>query len=236
MDTQFLIDNRNKELWESLNKTHDCSISFVNHTNEYGCFTKGKTAVIYVPESNKQPDSFTHELLHIFLKQKEVFIGGGLKRSIASSNTLNNIYSEALLDHMGNCFDHIKMLPLYLELGFSRESFLLDFEQDKCKESEIKALKKKFKIGLSYNSKAIDFFIGKIFAIKACPNEKIDYELKLEKLKMINKSLFEINNNVIENWKKVDIEDDDIMAYNYNDVIIEYTNEMEEWAKNRRIK
>ena len=91
MDTQFLIDNRNKELWESLNKTHDCSISFVNHTNEYGCFTKGKTAVIYVPESNKQPDSFTHELLHIFLKQKEVFIGGGLKRSIASSNTLNNI-------------------------------------------------------------------------------------------------------------------------------------------------
>ena len=53
---------------------------------------------------------------------------------------------------------------------------------------------------------------------------------------MINKSLFEINNNVIENWKKVDIEDDDIMAYNYNDVIIEYTNEMEEWAKNRRIK
>ena len=63
MKTQFLIDDRNKELWDSLSKIHDCSISFVNHTNEDGCFTKDKTAIIYVPESKKQPNSFTYELL-----------------------------------------------------------------------------------------------------------------------------------------------------------------------------
>ncbi len=236
MNTENLIDSRNRELWENLNKTHDCSISFVNHTNEYGCFTKGKTAIIYVPESDKQPDSFTHELLHIFLKQKEVFIGRGLKRSITSSIILNKLYSEALLEHMGNCFDHIKILPFYLDLGFSRESFLLDYEEDKCKESEIKSIKNNFKIGLSYNSKAVDFFIGKIFAIRACPNEEINYKPKLEQLKAINQSLFEINNKVIDNWKKVDIENDDILAYKYNDVLFEYTNEMEEWAKSKRIK
>lgn len=128
------------------------------------------------------------------------------------------------------------MLPFYLELGFNRDSFLLDYEQDKCTDSEMKSIKKYLKSGLSYNSKAIDLFIGKVFAIRACPNEKIDYEPKLEQLKKINSSLFEINNKVIENWKKVDIEDEDILAYNYNDVLFEYTNEMEEWARNKRIK
>ena len=69
------------------------------------------------PKNRICADSFTHELLHIYLRSKGVFIGARLKRKLQSSKTLSIIYSEPLLEHLGNCLDHIKMLPIYLELG-----------------------------------------------------------------------------------------------------------------------
>jgi len=137
MEIDELIDDNNKHLWKSINETHNCRIQFVNDRNEYACFTKNRSVTFYVPELNKNSAPFTHELLHVFLRQKKIFIGASLKRSVSSSTSLRKIYSERLLEHMGNCFDHIKMLPYYLDMNYERKLFLYEYHVNKCSSEEL---------------------------------------------------------------------------------------------------
>ena len=97
-------------------------------------------------------------------------------------------------------------------------------------------LKQNYKFGQLYNSKAIDLFIGKYFAIRACPNDSIDYSDKLDELKIIDERLFEINKNAIDFWVKLDIEEDDILADSYRDVLDVYLKNMKKWLLNKDIR
>src|SRR5690554_7181215 len=81
--SQF-IDKRNSELWNSLNSKFNIRIQ-QSENREYSCFTKNNDAIIFVDENNICKDSFTHELLHIHLKDKEFFLGSSLKLTIAQS-------------------------------------------------------------------------------------------------------------------------------------------------------
>ncbi len=106
MDTNGLIDNRNLELWNSLRMVHDIEIRKEKRP-DYLAFSKNSKTIIFVPFDNVDPASFTHELLHIYLRTKKVFIGGGLTVSIKESEKLSRIFSDNLIDHIGNCLDHI---------------------------------------------------------------------------------------------------------------------------------
>jgi len=126
MDTNGLIDNRNLELWNSLLTIQDIEIRREKRP-DYLAFSKSGKTIIYVPIDYLDTASFTHELLHIYLRTKEVFIGGRLTLSIKESEKLSKIFSDNLIDHFGNCLDHIKMLPEFLNLGYNERDFLSDF-------------------------------------------------------------------------------------------------------------
>lgn len=230
-----LIDSRNESLWNELNSFYSINVITENNRTEYGCYSKGKISTIYVPLNNKNPAFFTHELLHLLIRKKDVFIGAALQRGLVASSSLKRIYSLKLIEHIGNCLDHIKMLPIYLELGYNKNLFLSDFQIDKCPEKDLINIERNFKSWWIYNGSAIDAFIGKHFAIKACPNAQINYRPKLERLKKINQELFTINQNIFDNWGKVDINEQDILAFNYNDVAIAYQDAMENWVRGKQI-
>ena len=170
-----LLDNRNSTLFKELEKNYTIKIELVNDTMKYECYSINNNSIIYVPESNICADSFTHELLHVYLRSKGIFIGARLKRKIQSSKKISIIYSEPLLEHIGNCLDHIKILPIYLELGFDRNKFLIDYDTKKCTNQEVEQIKKYWKQGLINNAQVIEFYLEKYFAIKACPNIDFDY-------------------------------------------------------------
>jgi len=235
MNTKGLVDSRNKDLWDLINKEYTCSIEYITDTQEYGCFTKNNTAILYVPKSSINPDSFTHELLHIYIRMKQVFIGSSLKSNITSNPRLNKFYSLPLIEHIGNCLDHIKMLPLYLAMGYKRELFIQDYNLTKCSNEEIQNLQNYFQFGPSYNGSAIDLFIGKIFAIRACPNNEIDYRSKLIALKKINSALFEINQNLIDDWIQLDIDVNDPLELGYIGLVLDYCDRMNEWCTGKII-
>ena len=89
MMIEGLIDNRNSELFKELSKNYEIEVELVHHTNEYGCYSINNSSTIYVPESNICADSFTHELLHIYLRSKEIYIGSRIKRIIQPSIALS---------------------------------------------------------------------------------------------------------------------------------------------------
>ena len=113
------IDERNVELWNQLNEDYNIEVE-PSFNNEYSCFTQNDKAVIYVDFQNISKDSFTHELLHIYLKHKEFYLGSSLKLTLQQSNILRKYLSENLLEHIGNCLDHLKMFKIYNDLGFDK--------------------------------------------------------------------------------------------------------------------
>lgn len=97
-------------------------------------------------------------------------------------------------------------------------------------------IKSNWKIGLNYNSKAVDFYLGKFYAIHACPNKTWEYNENLKELQSINNHLFKINNKFLERWSNMNMDSDDILEDNYIIIGGDYIEEMEDWVKNKSFK
>jgi hypothetical protein len=228
-----LIDFRNEKLWTEL-KEH-FNITFEESQNgEYSCYTQNDDVTFYYVKSNLCIDSFTHEMLHVYLRMNDCFIGGGLKNTINQSKILTSILSFELIEHMGNCLDHIKMLPIYLNMGFDREKFILDYHDHKCSNEELKFLKKNYKISKKVNPVAVDLYFGKFFAIKADPNNSFDYSSQLSVLKKIDPLLFQISERMIDFWNEIKIENRQIIDDNYHSVLFEYYENLKKWISKTR--
>lgn len=182
IDVNKFLDKRNIPIWDAVSQSFEIKIA-PSLNNEYSCYSKNSEATIYVDAKNICVASFTHELLHLYLKVKGIFIGAGFSNQVAASRTLSRIFSGALLDHIGNCLDHIKMFEIYDALGFDSTKFILDFDSHKCSNSEVSNLKKNYKKGNNYNTVAVDFYIGKFIAIHADFNDDLDYDSCLTELK-----------------------------------------------------
>jgi hypothetical protein len=225
-----LIDNRNNALWTDINK--NCKVSFKKAIQpEYAVYQQSKKVTFYINEDNLSVSSFTHELLHVYLSLKGLHISGGLKNRIMTDEFFSLLFSYNLLEHMGNCLDHAKILPIYLELGFEKEKFITDFDVFKCTDTEINELERYYRIFNKINTNAVDPYIGRLISIIADPNENFDYVQYLLRLKNIDSKLFEVINNLFVNWKKVKIENRTFLDDDYTDVLNVFVEELKTWKR-----
>lgn len=227
-----LIDKRNEKLWNDLNKTHSINVELSVYPN-YACESFENNSTILIPKDNICIDSFTHELLHILIRQKELYFGSSLENLIRGNEILNRILSDNLIEHFGNCIDHIKMLPIYLELGFDKKKFINDYDINKCTKAEIKQLKENFRSGRSYYGKAVDFYIGKYIAVKADPKEHITYSKSLNELKKLDSNLYAILNKCIDDWKKMPLEKINFWDDDYHSISYEFYDSLNEWTNGK---
>lgn len=237
MTTEGLIDERNIELWTLL--TNNFDIEIVKEIREdYLVYSIDNKATIYIPVDNINSSSFTHELLHVFLRLKHIFIGAGLTMSVKGNSILSRILSDKLLEHIGNCLDHIKILPLYLDLGYENSDFISDFDTNKLPDSEILNIKRNYCTTINfkkyYSKSAVDYFIGKFFAAVACPNEDFNYKEQLSRLKKIDTELFEILEFFVIEWRNFDL-DDDSPLNSYHTIEYDFVCNLESWAKKKTI-
>ena len=156
--------------------------------------------------NNICPASFAHELLHIQLKVKKVFIGSELTIYLKGMPRLNRMFPDALLEHIGNCLEHVRMFPDYLKLGYESKDFISDYSENKLTDAELMELKLYYKSNRVYSITAISQFIGKYFAAKACPNETHDYANRLEELRKVDRKLYTVLDNFMNAWLKLNIE------------------------------
>lgn len=229
-----LLDARNEALWKQLNENYTIELK-PSLNGEYGCYSQGKEITFFINESNPCLDSFTHELLHVYLRLNDLYVGAGLKNTIAGSNILKAVFSEPLLEHIGNSLDHIKMLPLYLEMGFDREKFLLDYHTDKCLDAEVKQLKQYYKTGKNFNLKIVDNYLGKLFAVFADPNPAFTYSLQKEQLKKIDPFLYSATQKMVNHWKKVEISAGDGLSNTYHEVVYSYYQDLKKWVSLNKV-
>lgn len=229
---EALLDSRNRQLWDQLNAKYNIEVLPADN-NEYSVFSKENDITFrYVP-TNLCTASFTHEMLHVYLRLQGCFVGAGLKNTIQSSRILSRIMSFELLEHIGNSLDHLKMLPMYLEMGYEREKFIMDYHVHKGSPESIKNIERYYRVGKKLEPTAVDSFIGKIFSILADPNDSFNYSKELERLKKIDPLLFQINVKMLNHWSRIPFENAPLHD-NYHSMLFQYYDDLKVWlSKNQ---
>jgi len=216
-DIRKLVDCRNEALWQHVKKHKAVNLQF--HPHAYQVNIKGHDAIFLIKHNDYCMDSFTHELLHADISIKEVYIYGHLHRMFKGDVILSTIFCDDLLVHIGNVLEHVKMLPNYLNLGFDRAKFIDDYNNVKCTIKEANLIAVYFKSSGDLRRIGVDRYVGKYFAMRACPNNTIDYTDCLVKFNEIDPALFQILDKCWYTWLAHDIEHYDVIDNNYNDVL-----------------
>ena len=125
------------------------------------------------------------------------------------------------------------MLPIYLKLGYERNKFIHDYEKHKITIKEVEQIKTHWKQGQDYFAKAIEFYLEKYFAARACPNPSFDYNNELQELRQIDEQLFLINEKLIDRWTNMKIDSRGPLEDDYIIIAEDYIAEMKDWANSK---
>ncbi|KFF05833.1 hypothetical protein [Flavobacterium reichenbachii] len=230
-----LVDSRNQNLWNEINQNY--TVEFEESiNNEYGVYSINNSVTFVIDKNHLCIDSFTHEILHIYMNMKDLYFTSSLKLTLLQSKILSENISVELIEHIGNCLDHIKMLPIYLELGFDRNKFIADYDYYKCNSEEIREFNKSYRTGKKINLKAVDPFIGRLVAILCDPNEDFNYSSDLNKLKKIDPLLFKIIERLIDHTKEIKVINRNIYEDNHRTVIANFYKNLTYWISQNNFR
>ncbi|GGW99926.1 hypothetical protein [Salegentibacter mishustinae] len=226
-----LIDDRNRSIWEEVDKNLNIEFDSSFEPN-YGINTTEDSITIYIDEKNINSAPFTHELLHAYLRSKDLNVAKDLNLIIDNydNEDLNIIFNKELVDHIGNCLEHIIILPLFINLGFKNHEFLTDHNQKKSSNQKIELIENNFKINGIYTYEGIEHYVANYIAIKSCNNKLHNYEKFHRRLIKIDKSLYRILSEFWNDWETYDISDPDD---NYEEILDLFINDMQDWVKTK---
>ena len=239
INVELYLDGANKELWHTMNQCFNISIDYSSE-DCYANYRQNNDFTIYVPQ-NSIPDaaSFTHELLHLYLPYHKTFIGGAIEGMLKETFPLNIIFDNELYDHISNSLEHIKMLPLYLKMGYPIESFILDYYDVKLTDSEVDNLCKEYKRGIlfpKYNRLAINSFIGKYFAVKADINANNQYDKQMSALNTLDHTMFSALDRFWNSWDEYDIEKKrEVWENDYHEMVNVLLDDLTNWSKHKKM-
>lgn len=226
-----LLDDRNADLWKMLQQVYNFRIKKQSKSS-YATFFEEDQVIIEVNEADLNPASFTHELLHVFLKQKNVLIAADLQKAVEERKRLNYIFSSSLKQHMGNCLEHEKMLPLFLQRGFNNEGFIGDYYDLVINKGELEELKNCYIKNGVVNRNAADMYIGKFFAVKAANNPEHDYSKFCEELEILDGPLWNALMKFWKNWLNYSIDESPKV---YKDSVYSFMEDLDKWAGSKVI-
>jgi len=184
-----LVDNRNTDLVKAMDRQYNLKIKKAEKLG-YATSFDGKDVTIKVDTEDLNPHSFTHELLHVYMKSKDVMIAKDIKEWVRKYVSLSDIFSASLQKHLGNCLEHIKMLPFYLERGLKNERFVSDFDKKVMEENELQNLQQKYEQGGIYSSDFVDKYIGNFYSMKTSNNPEYNYDKFFEAFEKIDPELY----------------------------------------------
>ncbi len=222
------LDPQLIELLSEVRKSYH--VKFEEHNQPWAAnHTINHDATIYYNPRRFSNDSIAHELLHVWLKTLGYFGSNHIYCSAEGDSKLSRIFSKQLCDHIGNCQDHMKMYPKYLEMGYAPEVYIENSMKEQCAMRDLNSL-------VVANGNVVlgnhaDVFIGNLIAIYA-HHIPMDYSAHLTKLKSINGELFQIVTAFWEDWERFDISNVGVLNSGFNEYE-RFLSAMQEWTENK---
>lgn len=228
MNSELFIDKRNLAIWNEVQEEYQTSVQLYNG-REYRHQLFEQKAVIFIPENNPSTELFTHELLHIYLRRKRIFITEYLLQRLKDEPLLYWSLTDNLFEQVGHYLEHIHMLPIYLNCGFDRTNFIEDYETPVFSQFNLQLLYS----GMKKNPPSIailDLYINKFFAMQASCNNSIIYISYLEDLREMDPILFSILQSFWQSWSSYNINTYHPVDNSYKDFTKAFMHELGVWS------
>lgn len=208
MNIEQCLDNRNKDFYieniaSNLNVT---LISSETNSNVWQAIYRDNDKNAFIVAGNDFPniESFTHEMLHLYL-----FVNGfntfGLT-SILFYEKLNRnlIESKKTINGISNAISHYKMLPIFIEELKMEKDLFFPSQIQYVNNNLLTNLEENFKNDLANRPNHFTNFIRHFFDIRYhfSHNLEKEYSNYKERLKVIDNELFNILNRSCETWEK----------------------------------
>jgi len=222
-----LVDHRNRDLWNLIDANFDVKIKYTRKPWA-SVYCKGSSVIFRLPKKDLSPDSFTHELLHVYLKHKEVNIGAAIQNMVIGNQNLKRLFNPDLFSHIGNCLDHVKILPIYLQLGFDRANFISDYNDNGFTLTRFQSMELFFKAN-SLSSSAFPEYVGAIIGMFAEPNVSFDHSALKLRYRNLDEALYMCVETLFKSWDQVNINSTDVMETSYHEVANEFIFNIEDW-------
>lgn len=188
-----LIDERNHVLFNEIASTYD--ITIVKSTDDFWTSRLDGDKVEISFTNSKCPQAcFTHELLHIKLRQQ------GYATPFFNPGQYDTGNIKDLISFFDDFLQHIKIYDDFISLGYSRNLFLNDNDSSDMKKvwNDVLAIEKKVFRGTIQKPKAFSALILPLITASTPP------ETSMTK-KILNKMKTLVDNNSIESFRTMTI-------------------------------
>lgn len=227
----ILIDDKNIDLWNELNEIYAIELIASSEQN-YSSKVSGNSATISIYENDLSATSFTHQLIHLYLKSKNVKIVEDFYNALEKAKEINSLFSDGLKEHVTYCLELELMLPIFLKMGYENRLLTSDFNEPKMNKKMLDILLKRYKNKGVYDREAVDFFIGTFFAMKSCNNMAFKYHKYFIAFQELDKELYTLLSEFWLDWKTYDIEDADD---NYDKILQYFIEDITGWISKKNI-
>jgi len=225
----ILIDDKNTDLWHQLSELYEIELTPSTEQN-YSTHVSGNIATISMYENELSAASFTHELLHLYLKSKNVKIVEDFHNAVENSEKINALFSDGLKEHVTTCLEHELMRPIFVQMGYEKRFFTNDFNVPKMTKKMLDILLKRYQHNDAYDREAIDFYIGTFFAMKSCINTSFNYHKYYIAFQNLDNELYTLLSEFWLDWKTYNFEDD---ADHYDKILRYFIEDMNGWISEK---
>jgi len=231
MDTLLLstlLDKRNIGIWEATTTVFPVAVEQHSRTHYAFQFTEQR-GTIFLSAADWHVEPFTHQLLHLYLRTKKIFLTEWLVRQLREEPLLHWTFSESLFEQIGDHLEHTHMLPLFLEAGLDRYRFIPDFKAPICNPMLLQLIEG----GLHKEIPSIisaDLFIRTFIRIKCHPDNIVHYGFYLQRLKNINSALHFLLQRFYEQWESYTITNYHPDHYSYTSFCADFIHELGAWS------
>jgi hypothetical protein len=227
----ILIDDKNIDLWNELSKIYEVELISSPEQN-YRSKVSGNIATISINENDLSSIFFTHELLQLYLKSKDVNITEDFDNALKNSERIDTLFSNGLKEHIINCLENELILPVFLKMGYKNQVFPGDFNTPKMNKKMLDMLLERYEHNGVYDREAVEFFIGTFLAMKSCNNRSFNYHKYFIAFQKLDKRLYVLLSEFWLDWKTFDFQDDDDQ---YDKILQYFINDIKNWISKKTI-
>jgi hypothetical protein len=216
------INDQNRKIWNDLSSKY--TIELLYNPKEFSWKINTEDShrkIITTPTKKVEIDSFTHELLHLYIDDLGMSTPKEILYSINGQQSFDILTKKGLFSIIHNFCSHKKMFYYYIEMGFSEDKFVSS--PAKFGFFTYLSLKRKIKNNLE---EGITDFIGNAIALfNNMGHKKAEYNSKkLAQLKKLSPNLFEIVEKFDQEWN-------DLENFNFLIPFKNFNNELEVWLE-----
>ena len=224
------LDEQNKRLLSEVRNKMSVRFEIFNEPY-FENFSINNNVTVYVNPKIFSNSFVAHELLHAWFRGLGLLGSNMIYLSVKDEPKVNIILDKKLCDYIGNCMDHYKIYPKFLEMGYAPDSFL----SSKGMQCDINSIRKLHtQINGIYLAKHLNNYIGFLISIYAdhLPN---NYSQHLIKMHSLEPELFDIISEFWQAWKDVDIENPDPITRTDFEAINSFIMNIENWVADKSI-